>query len=148
MSALRNQTKVHGHLSHTPERLSVVLDGHTRSVNAVQWSTSHGKWNHSYWFLFHISPFSHIHIYPNSCLWCWNRFGTPLWFSNPFKFDLTVKCTASLYVFIRMRLDHQFTLIAPNICLCLGVLCIFTCDINKDGHSFQMGRCFTERRIR
>lgn len=62
MSALRNQTKVHGHLSHTPERLSVVLDGHTRSVNAVQWSTSHGKWNHSYWFLFHISPLFHIHI--------------------------------------------------------------------------------------
>ncbi|XP_009784870.1 uncharacterized protein LOC107823534 [Nicotiana tabacum] len=41
LSALRNQTKVHGHLSHMPERLSVVLDGHTRSVNAVQWSTSH-----------------------------------------------------------------------------------------------------------
>ncbi|KAK6790883.1 hypothetical protein RDI58_009964 [Solanum bulbocastanum] len=42
LSALRDQTKVYGNMIHMPERLSVVLDGHKRSVNAVQWSTSHG----------------------------------------------------------------------------------------------------------
>ncbi|XP_015071883.1 WD repeat-containing protein 25 [Solanum pennellii] len=41
LSALRDQTKVYANMIHTPERLSVVLDGHKRSVNAVQWSTSH-----------------------------------------------------------------------------------------------------------
>ncbi|XP_004236830.1 uncharacterized protein [Solanum lycopersicum] len=41
LSALRDQTKIYGNMIHTPERLSVVLDGHKRSVNAVQWSTSH-----------------------------------------------------------------------------------------------------------
>ncbi|KAF3661037.1 putative histidinol-phosphate aminotransferase, chloroplastic-like [Capsicum annuum] len=40
-SALRDQTKVYRNMIHTPERLSIVLDGHKRSVNAVQWSTSH-----------------------------------------------------------------------------------------------------------
>lgn len=44
LSALRDQTKVYGNMIHMPERLSVVLDGHKRSVNAVQWSKSHGEW--------------------------------------------------------------------------------------------------------
>ncbi|CAN4090265.1 unnamed protein product [Withania somnifera] len=41
LSALRDQTKIYRNMIHTPERLSVVLDGHERSVNAVQWSASH-----------------------------------------------------------------------------------------------------------
>lgn len=41
LSALRDQTKVYANMIHTPERISVVLDGHKRSVNGVQWSTNH-----------------------------------------------------------------------------------------------------------
>nr|GME02756.1 WD repeat-containing protein 25 [Ipomoea batatas] len=41
LSALRRQSNINTHLGQMPKGLSVTLDGHTKSVNAVQWSRSH-----------------------------------------------------------------------------------------------------------
>lgn len=43
LSLLRHQTKVRGRLGQKQERLSVALKGHTKAVNTIQWSESHGK---------------------------------------------------------------------------------------------------------
>ncbi|XP_058091086.1 uncharacterized protein LOC131237380 [Magnolia sinica] len=40
-SSLKCQSKVHAHLNRIPDRLSIVLNGHTKAVNAIQWSPTH-----------------------------------------------------------------------------------------------------------
>ncbi|RAL39422.1 unnamed protein product [Cuscuta campestris] len=41
LSALRHHSNIDKSSGQVPERLSMALDGHTRSVNAVQWSKNH-----------------------------------------------------------------------------------------------------------
>lgn len=43
MSLLRNKVKGRSQLGQMPQRMSVALNRHTKAVNAVHWSPSHGR---------------------------------------------------------------------------------------------------------
>ena len=45
LSLLKNKAKCHQNLNSVPEKLSTALYGHTKAVNAIHWSSTHGKFS-------------------------------------------------------------------------------------------------------
>lgn len=45
VALLKSKAKGHQNLNSIPDKLSATLSGHTRAVNAIQWSSTHGKFS-------------------------------------------------------------------------------------------------------